>query len=123
MTKQLRAPILIDDATAEHVKKLTEGDLRCRKLGRIRPYGMNTDVAVFELLPPLHVDARITDEAIEDYEKAVDALTEGRWQDALELLNRMPVDDRTKDFLMIYIATNNYEAPAEWDGVIQMMQK
>lgn len=123
MTKQLRASILIDEVTASHVKKLTDDDLRCRKLGRIRPYGMNTDLSVFELLPSLEVDPRITNEAIEQYENAVDALSEGRWQDALELLNGMSVDDRTKDFLMIYIATNNYEAPADWDGVIQMMQK
>ncbi|MDA1162520.1 MAG: adenylate/guanylate cyclase domain-containing protein [Planctomycetota bacterium] len=123
MTKQLRASILIDEVTASYVKKLPADDLRCRKLGRVRPVGMNTDMTVFELLPALHQDATVSNESIALYEKSVEALVDGRWQESLELLNGMPVDDRTKDFLMIYVATNNYEPPKDWDGVIHMTQK
>lgn len=123
MTKQLRASILIDEVTALHVKRLPNTELRCRKLGCIRPYGMSTSLTVYELLPPVSMDPKISDEAIETYEAAVDAVTEGRWQEALELLNRMPVEDRTRDFLMIYIAMNQYEPPKDWDGVIEMTSK
>jgi len=123
MTKQLRASILMDEPTAMAVRKLPSSEMRSRRLGRIRPYGMSTDLSVFELLQPADVDTRLTDAHIIRYESAVDAVTEGRWQEALEILNEMPVDDRTRDFLMIYIALNNYEPPRDWDGIIQMMQK
>jgi adenylate cyclase len=123
MTKQLRASIVIDEVTANHVKNLADDDLRCRKLARVRPVGMDTDMTVFELLPPLSVDATISNESIELYEKSVEALIEGRWQESLELLNGLPVEDRTKDFLMIHVATNHYEAPSDWDGVIHMTRK
>ncbi len=123
MTKHVRAPILIDDITAEHVRNLPAGDLRCRKLGRIRPYGMNSELTVNELVPPIDQAPNLKPDDVERFESAVDAVTEGRWQEALELLNALPVEDRTKDFLMIFIAMNHYEPPKDWDGVIQMMQK
>lgn len=123
MSKQLRASMIIDEVTAGYIRKLPDDDLRCRKLARVRPVGMSTDMTVYELLPPLSMDATITNESIDLYEKAVDALIDGRWRESLELLNGMPVDDRTKDFLMIYVATNNYEPPKDWDGVIHMTQK
>lgn len=123
MTKHVRAPILIDEVTAEHVRKLPSSDMRCRKLGRVRPYGMDAELSISELIAPYDADPRLTDEQIEQFEAAVDAVTEGRWQPALEMLNEMPVDDRTKDFLMIFIAMSSYEPPKDWDGVIQMMQK
>lgn len=123
MTKQLRASILIDEITAEAVKKVPSTELRCRKLGCVRPYGMSTSLTVHELLPPYEMDPRISDESIETYEAAVDAVTEGRWQEALQLLNQMPVEDRARDFLMIYIAMNQYEPPKDWDGVIEMTSK
>ena len=123
MSKQLRASIVIDEVTAKHVRQLPDDDLRCRKLARLRPVGMTTDMTVFELLPPLRVDNSVSNESIALYEKSVDALIDGHWQEALELLNGLPVDDRTKDFLTIYIATNNYEPPRDWDGVIHMTQK
>jgi adenylate cyclase len=123
MSKQLRASIVIDEVTASYIKKLPGDDLRCRKLARVRPVGMSTDMTVFELLPPLRLDDTISDESIALYEKSVDALIDGRWRESLELLNGMPVGDRAKDFLMIYVATNNYEPPNDWDGVIHMTQK
>ncbi len=124
MTKQLRASILIDETTAQRVREqVPKTEMRCRNLGRIRPYGMDTALNVHELLPPYEQDPSLTDEDIARYEQAVEATTSGNWQHALELLNDMPVTDRTRDFLMIFIALNQYEPPKDWDGVIQMMQK
>lgn len=123
LTKQLRTSILIDEITAEHVQKLPKTEMRTRRLGRIRPYGMDTAMTIYELLPPVSECPALTDEDIARYESAVDALQAGRWQQALEILNDMPVGDRVKDFLMIYIATNQYEPPKDWDGVIQMTSK
>jgi len=114
MSKQLRASIVIDEVTASYVKKLNNDDLRCRKLARVRPVGMNTDMTVFELLPPHSVDDTVSNESIILYENAVDALIDGNWKTSMELLNGLPVEDRTKDFLTIHIAQNGYEPPSDW---------
>jgi adenylate cyclase len=96
---------------------------RLRRLGRIRPYGMDTAIGVSELLPPADVEGSMSDDHIAHFEAAVDALAAGRWNESLELLGQLPVHDRTKDFLMIYIATNNYVPPPGWDGVVEMRAK
>ncbi len=124
LTKQLRTSILVDEATGKYVRTHAQPEeMRCRRIGRFIPAGMNTDLEIYELLPPVEIDGRVTDAQIETYEKAVDAFVAGRWQESMELLNQLPVDDRVKDFLLIYIATNNYEPPSDWSGVIRMEKK
>jgi adenylate cyclase len=124
MTKQLRASILIDEVTMNYVKEhMSPLEGRCRKLGRIRPYGMDEAVMVAELLPPADEDSSITDEHITDFEAAVDAVGAGDWSLALRSLDKLPASDRAKDFLMIFIALNEYEPPPDWDGVITMPTK
>eukprot|EP00913_Durusdinium_trenchii_P008818 g8284.t1 len=124
MTKTLRAPILIDEQTAEYVREhMPPTDGRCRKLARVIPYGMATPMTVYELLPAAGPDQFITDENLAEYEAAVDAFIDGHWKDALDHLDRLPVGDRAKDFLMIHIAQNDYEPPAGWNGVISMSSK
>ncbi|HUG93197.1 MAG TPA: adenylate/guanylate cyclase domain-containing protein [Planctomycetaceae bacterium] len=124
MTKHLRAPILIDEITMNCVKEqMSALEGRCRRLGRIRPYGMDEAVMVAELLPPADEDPAISDEHIADFEAAVDAVSSGDWSLALRYLDRLPATDRAKDFLMIFIALNEYEPPPDWDGVITMPTK
>ena len=41
----------------------------------------------------------------------------------VELLDKVPVNDRAKDFLMHYIAQNDYKPCENWDGVIPMTSK
>ncbi len=124
MTKQLRVPILLDEPTADYVRRHVDpSQARTRRLGRVRPYGMETPLMVSELLPPADQDPVFSDRSLADYESAVDALLAGRWSDAIELLHRVPARDRAKDFLTIFIAQHNYEPPAGWDGVIPMPKK
>lgn len=124
MTRQLRASILIDDATAQQVRAtLPPTEARIRRLGRIRPYGMEDVVAVCQLLPPVSEVPAITDQNIRDFEAAVDAVADGRWPEALALLDNLPIADRTKDFLMLFIALNGYDPPAHWDGIFALQTK
>jgi adenylate cyclase len=124
MTKQLRVPILLDEPTAELVRRhLPPTRGRCRRLGRIRPYGMETALMVSELLPPASDYPLLSDAHVTAYDSAVDALSAGRWSEALELLHQVPARDRAKDFLTIFIAQHNYEPPPNWDGVIPMPSK
>jgi len=124
MTKQLRVPILIDETVAEYVRNhMSSDEGRCRRLGRIQPFGLANSFIVSELLPTEQSGSILPDAHLVDYERAVDLFQEGRWVETLEMLDRLPVGERAKDFLMIYIAQNNYEPPANWDGVITMQSK
>ncbi len=75
---------------------------------------------ISELIPPADQEGSLSDEQIEEYEAAVNALTAGHWSEAIKLLDRLPAEDRAKDFLMIFIALNDYEPPPNWDGVITL---
>ncbi len=123
MSKQLRASIVIDEVTAGYVQKLSDSDLRCRKLARVRPVGMKTDMTVFELLPPVAQDDTVSDETVTTYNKAVDAFISGDWANSMELLNRVPADDKTKEFLLDFATANNNQPPQDWAGVIHMTRK
>ena len=74
MTKILQAPILLDEATAQIVRKQVPRDVaRVRRLAIVRPYGLDTPLEVSELLPPVSQYPELTDEHLEYYEAALDA--------------------------------------------------
>ena len=124
MTRRLRAPIIMGAASAEIVRQqLPWSEGRLRRLGRLRPKGMEQAVEVSQLLPPAEASPNITDVDIETFEAAVEAVSDGRWAEALELLDCLPVSDRTKDFMMLMIATHDYVPPRGWDGVFAMKTK
>lgn len=124
LTKATRTSILIDEATARRVREeMPPDEGRCRRLGRFCPAGMDTAVEVSELLPPATVDGTLSPDQVRDFESAVDILAHGDFSGALEMLGTLPVTDRPKDFLSIFIAQHNYEPPSNWDGIIRMTAK
>jgi adenylate cyclase len=123
MSKQLRASIVIDEVTASYVQKLPDSDLRCRKLASVRPVGMETDMNVYELLPPIAQDDSVSDETVETYNRAVDAFIGGNWDQSTELLSSVPAEDHAKDFLLEFAKANNNQPPQDWTGVIHMTRK
>lgn len=124
MTKQLGVSILLDEATTQFVRQHLPPDQgRCRRMGRVQPYGLTTPLLVSQLLPPETEDPRITGEGLANFEAAVDAVAAGEWSAALELLESVPGPDRAKDFLTVFIAQNNYEPPPDWDAVIVLPRK
>jgi len=124
MTKILRAPILLDAATARIVRQFVPPDVaRVRRLAIVRPYGLDTPLEVSELLPPVSQYPELTDQHLEYYEAAVTAFLSRSWSAAFELLHRIPAEDQVKDFLVVYIAQHNRKPPADWDGVIQLASK
>ncbi len=121
LTKTLRASILLDENAAEFVRKhLTRQEGRCRRLGRVRFPGSEVPMDITELLPPADAEGGLSDENIAQFEAAVDALAAGDWIKTIKLLGQLPPEDRAKDFLLIYIALNDYEPPANWDGIITL---
>jgi len=124
MTKQLRVPIVLDDATAAIVRRgLDRREGRLRRLARILPYGLETPLVVSELLPPAEQAPELTDEHIALYEQGVDHFIAGNWEDAYRCLHGVPAGDRAQDFLGLVIAQHNRVPPADWDGVLRLPGK
>lgn len=124
MTKQLRVPIVLDEATVRIVQsRLPSTEGRLRRLARVLPYGMETPVLVTELLPPESDYPELTDQHIESYERGVENFTEGHWDEAYRCLHAMPPSDRAQDFLMQQIVLHNRTAPDDWDGIVRLPSK
>lgn len=124
MTKQLQAPILIDEATAEWLRRnVPRSELRVRRVAKVRPYGMQTPLMVSELLPPCAVDRVLDDAHVDAYESALDHFLDGCWADAFRLLHQVPAEDQVKDFLTVYIAQHRRTPPPDWSGVIELPAK
>jgi adenylate cyclase len=124
MTKQFDLPICMDEPTAEYAKMyLPESEGRLRRLARVRPKGMDTPMTVYGLLPRTDQFAWVTDEVVADYDKALDAVTEGQWSSAVEILERIPDEDGPKQFLLRNMAALGNEPPASWDGAFSLANK
>ena len=124
MTKIIQSPILLDEATAEKVRREVPRDVaRVRRLAVVLPYGLDTPLEVSELLPPLAEYPELTDEHLRFYEDALDAFLAGEWSKSFELLHRIPAADQVKDFLVVHIARHNRRPPPDWDGVIPLASK
>ncbi len=124
MTKQLRVPILLDEATAEVVRRrMDSSDGRVRRLARVLPFGLETPLDVHELLPSEQERPDLTVTHIEQYERGVDAFIAGDWEEAYHHLHGMPPSDRAQDFLTVRIAEHNRVAPVGWDGIVRLPQK
>lgn len=124
MTKQLRVPIVLDEATACIVRtRLPASEGRVRKLARLLPYGMETPVVVSELLPSAEDEPELTDELVAEYEQGVDHFIAGQWDLAYRCLHGMPASDRAQDFLMHQIVLHNRTAPPNWNGTIHLPSK
>jgi adenylate cyclase len=120
----LRAPILVDAATAARIRERLPSEVaRCRRLAVVRPVGFDAPVEVSELWPPGAEDPRLADTHLADYEAALDAFQAGDWQKAFELLHRVPAEDQAKDFLTVFIAQHDRTPPDAWDGVIPLTSK
>ncbi|GAB6185355.1 adenylate/guanylate cyclase domain-containing protein [Thermopirellula anaerolimosa] len=121
ITKVFRVPILIDEATAEYVRRhMAPTAARTRKLAVVRPYGMERRVTVSELLPPESGDSVLKDEHLRWSDAAVEAFAEGQWEEAFEWLHRLPAADPAADFLTVHIARHNRRPPPHWDGAITL---
>ena len=124
MTKQLQASILMDEATADWIRKNVSQDiLRVRRVARVLPYGMQTPLVVSELLPPAGPASILTDEHVVAYEQALEHFLAGQWPEAFRLLHQVPAEDQVKDFLTVYIAQHRRTAPPDWRGVIELPSK
>lgn len=124
MTKQLRVPIIMDDALATIVRKsLPPNEGRTRRLAKVQPFGMDTPVMVSELLPSEADLPQLTAAHLAAYDAAVEHFTTGQWEEAFAELRTLPSSDRAQDFLALQIAQHNRVPPADWSGVVKLPSK
>ncbi len=123
MTKQFRVSILLNERAAERLRlaRPTDGT-RCRRVAKLQPYGMQTVTSIHELVPRTGDPGELTEGKIRDYEAALDAFLEGKWETANDLLRRLP-NDGPSDFLRAYMTSQNSVPPSNWNGVIAMSSK
>lgn len=124
MTKQLHVPILLDEATAQKVRADLSPEVgRVRSIARVLPAGLTTPLTVSELLPPAGPHSPLTDEHLENFERAVEAFIAGRWEEAHRALHTIPPTDQGQDFMALQIAQHARRPPADWNGVIPLPSK
>ncbi len=124
MTKQLHAPILLDETTALYIHEEVDPSVaRIRKVARVKPFGLTTPLIVSELLPPFDEYPQLTNDHIAAYEESLDYLLAGDWEKSFKLLHQVPADDQVKDFLTVFMAQHNRVPPADWQGVIPLTSK
>lgn len=124
LTKQFALPICVDEATAEYAAKyLLPSEGRTRRLARVRPKGMDAPVNVYGLLPPADQMPKVTDQMLIEYEAALDAVINGKWDSAIELLSKIPDQDGPKQFLIRHMAESHNNPPSNWDGSFTLSDK
>lgn len=115
ITKFVEAPVL---ASREVACRLGAGAASVVRLGRFQPAGMTQALDLFELAPPPG-----------DAERAVvigrglDALEDGRWEEAYELLDERPAKDLPARFLKSLADRYRRHPPKHWRGVIELDEK
>ena len=121
LTKLTRAPVLIDGATAESLRKFDCG-LALRKLATMRPVGIQRDIEVCQLLSAEQNLAWLSDEHLEQYADALAEFEKGNWDQSAKLLSALPSVDQVKDFLLGFIQRNR-QPTEDWNGVISLSIK
>ena len=123
ITKAFGAEVILDAATADALRTAGSdtGRFRLRRLARVRPAGMVAAVEISQLLTPYDgTSTSLTDQQIADYERSLEALLQGDWNEAYTLLLSLPAWDRPKDLLISTILDHNRTPPDSWDGSIDL---
>src|SRR5262249_11241631 len=124
MTKHFGVKILTDEECGRRLAAVDPSGLwvRCRQLGRIRPYGMERALLVNELMPPAVGSGTMTETDRRLYEAALTEFQAGHWSEARTLLDRLPPDGATT-FLLEFMSEFPKVPPLRWDGVIPIKTK
>lgn len=118
-TKQLRVPILLDEAVAARLAG--RAAFGTRRLGRFRLAGLPRVVTISELFQPAVMES-LSDDERGDYDVAVDHFTGGRWPLARRKLESLRHDSASR-FLLKFMDDHPSGPPKDWDGVIPLEAK
>jgi class 3 adenylate cyclase len=125
MTKAFGVGIVVSDEVAAKLQAADPGGRRwrLRRLGNVRPRGMEKALAVYELAPTSAIpgwQSLMTSDAYENYlpfwNEALDLFTRGEWSEASARLDDLFPDDRAAKCLLRSMARTKGVPPAGWDG-------
>jgi len=119
MTRQFGVSIMVDEATAEAVRKHVPTSVASvRKLAHVRPKGMDIPVVVYELVSG---GADVSPHYLQ-FESALEHIVSGNWDEAMNLLETTP-DDGPGNFLIQQIRECGGAPPVDWDGAFSLTRK
>jgi adenylate cyclase len=123
LTKRFGVSILVDENCAEFLQaEATRLGGRIRQLGRIQPMGMTANLAVAEVRPETTERTSELEQTGSQYETALEAFAQGRWDEARSLLELL-ADDGPASFLLQFMQRYPGGPPSEWNGVIVLDSK
>jgi adenylate cyclase len=122
LTKRVGVPILVDEQVAAALGHGSHAWLRCRRLARVRPFGMQRVLMLHELLPRPGEPGTLSERERRDYETGLNLFLEANWRDARLLLDRLPYDGAAQ-FLRDFMDRYDQKVPADWDRVIALDSK
>ena len=122
MTRTFRTPILIDKTTADRVtRRIPASEAHVRLLAWVRPYGMQSDLPVYELRCGVsHPQHGAADDC---YQQALQAFRRGNWPEAQRMLLDRQGHDPAAEFLLSFMSERADIAPTDWNGVIPWTRK
>ncbi len=122
LTKYFRVPILVNAETFREI----EGASFCRRVGAVRPAGLQDPAEIYELvLPKEFGGSGLSQEEREAYEKASTHYSEGAMEEAYDaLMSGTRAADPIARFLARHILDHlDYGIPKGFDGVLTFRAK
>ncbi|MFT5299483.1 MAG: adenylate cyclase [Mariniblastus sp.] len=121
MTKKLASRILVDGETVRRMELGDSGDVKAspRSLGRFQPFGLESSIEVFQILPV----GAIPKSELKLFAYALEQFQSGDWKMAHKTLASMPESDTARLYFDAFMATHGNVCPEDWDGVIRMQAK
>jgi adenylate cyclase len=125
LNRWLNSSILIDRDTllnalqgADPAKQDWSGlNWRWRRLGCFQPYGMQSIVEVYQILP---ADTVQQDQQLVVFEQGLQAFQQGDWEKCQRILQELPPSDPGRMFLQDYMLRHS---PPDWTGAIRLTTK
>lgn len=111
LTKVFDVDILVDETIAGAMR--LENSIICRRIGLIRPYGMDKALNAFQVIADKSF-AHVFDA----YNKALHAFESGDWGAAAGIIERYRESDGPSAFLNHWMRRFGQSPPAGWDGVV-----
>jgi len=118
LTKVFQIPVLIDEAAAA---KLTNPSYGCRRLAKVRPFGLIHPITVSELFES-NVSLTMADDERDDYAVGFEHFLSGSWDRARRRLADLHRDGPSQ-LLLKYMDEHPSGPPKDWDGVIVLKSK
>ncbi len=121
-TKMVGVPILVTD---EVVKRLSKDSIITRRVARVLPVGMDTEMSVHTIhrVPEDDESRKALEDRLAIHAQGLEAFEKGNWQEAFDVL--LPVVQADPASKWVFGLAHVYQgsAPRDWRGVVELSSK